>query len=47
MSMNANYIARSAESAAESLTRAGRWDLALDLPAARTTAVRAELAKSL
>lgn len=43
MTMNTNYIARSAATAAESLKRAGRWDLALDLPAARTTALRAEI----
>ncbi|MER6815373.1 hypothetical protein ABT299_39410 [Spirillospora sp. NPDC000708] len=43
MTMNTNYSARSAATAAESLKRAGRWDLALDLPAARTTALRAEI----
>jgi hypothetical protein len=43
MGMNTNYIARFAEDAARSLKRAGLWDLALELPGAETTALRADL----
>jgi hypothetical protein len=43
MSMNTNYIAEPVHSAASSLKRAGLWDLALELPIADTTALRAEI----
>ncbi|WP_067474897.1 hypothetical protein [Actinomadura hibisca] len=43
MSMNTNYIARTAGTAAASLKRAGLWDLALELPEGGATALRAEL----
>ncbi|GAB2591432.1 hypothetical protein Aab01nite_39070 [Paractinoplanes abujensis] len=43
MSANATYIGKAAEYAARSLQRAGLWDLALELPGAETTAVRAGL----
>jgi hypothetical protein len=43
MNMNTNYTARSVEAAAQSLKRAGLWDLALELPMSDTTALRAEI----
>lgn len=43
MNMDTHYIVQAAEDAARSLKRAGLWDLALEVPGADSTALRAEI----